>query len=116
MNEDKIVEKILKAIKDIFLTKSEMNERFASMENNLITTLENKLMIKMEERFPTKGEMNKRFDENEERWDKQDETNQEILASVKVLDKVLEQNPVPRIERVESHLGLPRFVLAGTEE
>ncbi len=85
-------------------------------EDKFIKRLAVVLIEEMKEYFPTKGEMNTRFNEMEERWDKQDIVNEEVLSSVKVLDKVLEQHPVPRIKRIESHLNLSPFVFDLEEE
>ena len=42
--------------------------------------------------------------------------NNEIEPSVKALDKLLEQNPAERIDRLEKHVGLPVFIPSLVED
>ncbi|HEY4493724.1 MAG TPA: hypothetical protein VJB98_03840 [Candidatus Paceibacterota bacterium] len=40
----------------------------------------------------------------------------ELKASAGATDKILEQHPVKRIERIESHLNLTKFSLESSDE
>lgn len=44
------------------------------------------------------------------------ESIEDLKASSLVLDKILEQEPIPRIERLEKHAGFSPYVSASVEE
>ena len=91
---------------------------------------EQKLVKLLEEHFPTKQEfgtlkndfnglkeqfavlqkdVNNGFKEVNEKLD-------ELKSSSNSLDRILEQHPIPRIERLEQHAKLPVFVFEEAEE
>lgn len=70
----------------------------------------------LREHFPTKGEINLRFNEMEERFDRIDESLEELKASSGALDSILEAHPVERITRLEHHTGLPRYAHSSEDE
>ncbi|OHB18386.1 MAG: hypothetical protein A2749_02710 [Parcubacteria group bacterium RIFCSPHIGHO2_01_FULL_45_26] len=77
---------------------------------------EEKLVELLKTHFPTKSEINLRFTEVYNRFDEVIEKLDDLKASAGAVDDILEQHPVPRIERIEKHLGLPKFVSAISEE
>ena len=77
---------------------------------------EEKLVELLKTHFQTKSEINLRFTEVYNRFDEVIEKLDDLKASAGAVDDILEQHPVPRIERIEKHLGLPKFVSAISEE
>jgi len=84
---------------------------------------EEKLVKLLERHFPSREEffelqkgMRGGFNDMENRFDKIDESLDELKASSQALDKILEQHPVPRIERIEHHLNLPQYAHTIEEE
>lgn len=84
---------------------------------------EEKLLELLKQHFPTREdhyalmqEMRSSFLEMREHFKQVDEKLDDLHASARALDKVLERYPIPRIERIEKHVGLPPYVPAGAED
>ena len=76
----------------------------------------------LKQHFPTREdyyalmqEMRSGFLKMREHFYQTDEKLDDLQASARVLDKILEQHPIPRIERIEKHIGLPAFIPVGAE-
>ncbi len=84
-------------------------------EKKLVEILERKFATKddhevlRQEVRELKTEVRTGFEEINEKLD-------DLKASANAVDKILEANPVPRIERLEHHVGLPPFTPAHSEE
>ncbi len=77
---------------------------------------EEKLIELMKEHFPTKGEFLGSVKDIRQDIAELKESGEQFKASSDALDTVLEAHPVKRINRLEDHLGLPKYVHATNEE
>lgn len=77
---------------------------------------EEKLVELMKIHFPTKGEMSADFKGVDKQFEEVKEILEDLKASSKANDALLEAYPIERISRMETHLNLPRFVPAIAEE
>ena len=83
---------------------------------------EEKLLELLKQHFPTREdhhalmqEMRSSFLEMREHFKQVDGKLDDLQASSRALDKILEQHPIPRIERIEKHIGLPQYIPMGVE-
>lgn len=91
-------------------------------EKKLIEELKNHFVTKPEfrdfklEMYEFKKEVKEGFKSMHENFEKINEKLDELKASSNTLDTILEEHPIPRIERLETHLNLPKFAPAISEE
>ncbi len=84
---------------------------------------EEKLLELLKQHFPTREdhhalaqEMRSSFLEMREHFKQVDGKLDDLQASARALDKILERYPIERVERIEKHVGLPSFVPVGVED
>ena len=93
---------LVKLLKEYFYTKPEMEERFATKDDL--------------ERFATKGDLSTLAREMREGFGAVNEKLDNLTASSRAVDTLLEAHPIERIERLEAHAHLLKYSHAGGEE
>ena len=93
MNEGKL----LKLLKDNFLSKAELDLRLGQIDGQFC-------------------EIRNRFDRVDTRLEGIEDSIEDLGASARVLDRVLEARPIERIARVEKHLGLQPYAAVPVED
>ncbi len=77
---------------------------------------EEKLLELLKQHFPTREDHQALLNEMRSEFADVKEHLTDLKASAKALDKILERHPIPRIERLEKHAGLPPYAAVGAED